>query len=69
MVQYATSVPPAINLNHGNHDGLSVAGSVSGSTASRNLENNTQVNDHQSLSIMGDRNEQASLRSRNSNNN
>ena len=68
-VQYTTNVPPAINFNHGHYDGSSVAGSTSGSTMSRNQEGNNQASDHQSLSIMGGRNEQASLRSRNSNNN
>ena len=64
-VQYAANVPPAINFNQGHQDGSSVAGT----TISRNLENSTQASDHQGISIMGGRNEQASLRSRNVNNN
>ena len=64
-VQYAASVPPAISANQGHHNISSVAGSMAGSSTWRNTEPNSQSNDQQSISIMGGRNEQASLRSRN----
>ena len=64
-VQYAASVPPAISVNQGQHDASSVAGSMAGSSVGRNAETNSQANEQQSTSIMGGRNEQASLRSRN----
>lgn len=66
-VQYAASVPPAISVNQDHNDATSMAGSMVSSVNNRNPDFNN--NDQSGITMMGGRNEQASLRSRNPNNN
>ena len=68
-VQYVASVPPAISVNQDHQDTASMAGSTVASVNSRNPNVSNASNNHHGMTMMGGRNEQASLRSRNSNNN